>query len=77
MVVQSFKPALQRQRGREAERQRGREAERQRGREAEAEAGGSLSEFEASLVYRVRFKTGNNKVTNTTTTKKAPIPHHA
>jgi membrane protein involved in colicin uptake len=51
----------ERQRGREAERQRGREAERQRGREAERQRGRGrgrqISEFEASLVYRVSSRT--------------------
>jgi hypothetical protein len=49
----------QRKRQRQRQRQRGREAERQRGRETE-EAGGrgrGISEFKASLVYRVSSRT--------------------
>jgi hypothetical protein len=46
-------PAL----GRQRQRQRGREVERQRGREAERQRGRRISEFNASLVYRVSSRT--------------------
>jgi hypothetical protein len=65
VVAHTFNPstwaaeAERQRRGREAEeRQRGRgEAERQRGREAERQRGRGISEFKASLVYRVSSRT--------------------
>jgi hypothetical protein len=64
IVAHAFDPTTREaeaegQRGRGAEGQRGRGAEGQRGRgaEAEAEADRWISEFEASLVYRVSSRT--------------------